>query len=91
MSDFIERATSRKFLATVFACITELTAITSGAVDVPTGVAFILATTLGYVIVEGAVDARRAAQITRTAATVATEAAVVLTRAADVIDDAAKG
>lgn len=86
----IEKFTSRKFLATVFACITELTAIAAGAVDAPTGVAFILATTLSYVIVEGAVDARRAAAITRTAATVAQTAAVVLEKAADTIDEAAR-
>lgn len=82
--------TSRKFLTTILAVVTELAGMASGAIDAQIGIAFVLTSVLAYVLTEGYVDAKRAAAIARTAATVASTAAAVLDEAATTIDKAAQ-
>lgn len=77
---------SRKFLTAAFTIVSLLSAIALGSLDAPTGFAGVLTTAMTYIVVEGHIDAKRAAQVARTAAAVAETAAVVLDKAATVID-----
>jgi C4-dicarboxylate transporter len=81
---------SRKFITAAFTIMSMLSAIALGSLDAPTGFAGILTVAMGYIVVEGHIDAKRAAQVARVAAAVAETAATALEKAADVIDTTAK-
>lgn len=77
----MSRFTSRKFMAFVTAIVTSLLGATSGAISPADAVTNVLIAAIGYITVEGYVDAKRAAAIARAAAKTLDEAAAVIDRA----------
>lgn len=77
----MSRFTSRKFIATIGAVMGTLAGIASGAVDPTTGFAIIATNVLGYVMVEGRIDAKRAAAVAAAGSAILAKAAEVLREA----------